>query len=156
LSRGLQELGLLLGYQGQWREAEAAFTRLVEVYEAAVGPNHAWVGEALNNLGWVVSDGLREHARAEIILRRAVEIFPMDRDPGLSAALARWTLANCLRDQQRAIDAEPYYAQALAIMELLGESHPQLPDLLRDYARALRDAGRDVQAAALEARLASP
>jgi non-specific serine/threonine protein kinase/serine/threonine-protein kinase len=153
MSRGLQELGLLLGYQEQWREAEATFVRLVEVYEAAVGPDHAWVGEALNNLGWVLSDGLREHARAEIVLRRAVDIFPMDQEPGISAALARWSLANCLRDQQRAVDADAYYAQALAIMETLGESHPQLPDLLRDYARALRESGRDAQAAALEARL---
>ena len=153
LSRGLQELGLLLGNQGQWRQAEAAFTRLVAVYEAAVGPKHAWVGEPLNNLGWVLSDGLHEHARAEIVLRRAVDIFPMDQGPGYSGALARWSLANCLRDQQRAIDAEPYYAQALTILEGLG--HPQVPDLLRDYARAMREAGRDAQAAALEARLAS-
>lgn len=155
LSRGLQELGLLLGFQGQWREAEAAFVRLVEVYEAAVGPNHAWVGEALNNLGWVLSDGLREHARAEIVLRRAVEIFPMDKSPGVSGALARWSLGNCLRDQRRPVDAEPYYAQALSIMETLGDPHPQLKDLLRDYARSSRDAGRDAQASAMEARLGS-
>lgn len=154
LSRGLQELGILLGYQGQWQEAEAVFVRLVEVYEAAVGPDHAWVGEALNNLGWVVGDGLGDYPRAEIILRRAVGIFPLQQDPSYSGALTRWSLANCLRDQQRTVDAEPFYAQAVSLMEAL--SHPQLPDVLGDYARNLREGGREDQAAELETRLPSP
>lgn len=156
LSRGLQELGMLHGLQGEWREAEAAFTRLVAVYEAAVGADHAWVGEALNNLGWVLSDGLHDYARAETVLRRAVAIFPMDANPGESGALARWSLANCLRDAGRPVDAEAYYAQAVAIMDGKDGPHPQLADLLRDYARALRQAGRDEQAAQLEARLPPP
>ncbi|MBK8067466.1 MAG: serine/threonine protein kinase [Rhodanobacteraceae bacterium] len=156
LSRGLQELGMLHGLQGQWGEAEEAFTRLVKVYEAAVGPKHAWVGEALNNLGWVLSDGLHDYARAETVLRRALEIFPLEPDPGYSAALARWSLANCLRDAGRPVDAETYYAQAVVIMDGKDGPHPQLADLLRDYARALRASGRDEQAAQLEARLPAP
>lgn len=149
MSRGLQELGLLQGLNGEWQAAEATFTQLVQVYEAAVGPDHVWVGEALNNLGWVLSDGLQQRERAEQVLRRAVAIFPMEREPGRSGALARWSLANCLRDQHRVVDAEPYYAQAVQLMR--AQSDPQLADLLRDYAQALRADGREAQARALEA-----
>ncbi len=154
LSRGLQSLGMLLANQGQWPAAEDAFRRLVAVYENAVGPRHQWVGEALNNLGWVLSDGLQRHAEAETVLRRAVDIFPMDGKPGFAGALARWSLANCLRDQQRAAAAEPFYAQALTILQREGASkrqdNPQLPELLKDYAKALRMLGREAEAAALE------
>ena len=151
LSRGLQPLGILLGTQGRWREAEAVFKRLVRVYEAAVGPQHHWVGEALNNLGWVLADGLHEYAEAEQVLRRAVAIFPVDQNPGYYGALTRWSLANCLRDQHRDGDAERYYTEALT---LLDTNNPQLPDLLKDYAKSLRAAGREADAAAIEARAA--
>lgn len=156
LSRGLQPLGMLLANQGKWAEAADAFRRLVAVYESAVGSQHRWVGEALNNLGWTLSDGLHQYAEAESVLRRAVAIFPSDQNPGFHGALARWSLANCLRDQQRTADAEPFYAQALNILETEGGSrrqeNPQLPELLRDYARSLRAGGREAEAAVLEAR----
>ncbi|MEZ5466715.1 MAG: serine/threonine-protein kinase [Lysobacterales bacterium] len=156
LSRGLQSLGMLLANQGQWQEAEGVFRRLVAVYEAAVGPSHQWVGEALNNLGWVLSDGLQRYPEAELVLRRAVAIFPMDGKPGFAGALARWSLANCLRDQHRAVDALPYYAEALEILETAGGSkrqdNPQLPDLIADYAKSLRAADRPADAATLESR----
>jgi eukaryotic-like serine/threonine-protein kinase len=157
LSRGLQSLGMLLANQGQWQESEAVFRRLVRVYEGSVGPMHQWVGEALNNLGWVLSDGLHRYADAESVLRRAVTIFPLDQNPGFPGALARWSLANCLRDQHRELEAEPVYAEALAILEADGGSkrqdNPQLPEFLRDYAKAMRAAGRETEAAALEARI---
>jgi non-specific serine/threonine protein kinase/serine/threonine-protein kinase len=160
LSRGLQNLGMLLANQGQWQASADAFERLVQVYEKAVGPKHQWVGEALNNLGWVLSDGLHEYAQAERVLRRAVAIFPDDQKLGFAGALARWTLANCLRDQHREVDAEPYYTQALAIFDAAGGSrradNPQLPELLRDYAKSMRAAGQETAAAALEARAAGP
>ena len=68
----------------------------------------------------------------------------------------RWSLANCLRDQHREVDAQAWYAQALAIFDADGGSrrleNPQLPELLRDYARSMRALGREAEAAALEAR----
>ncbi|HWS25435.1 MAG TPA: serine/threonine-protein kinase, partial [Xanthomonadales bacterium] len=156
LTRGLQPLGTLLANQGKWQEAELVFRRVVQICEAAVGTGHTWVGEALNNLGWVLSDGLQQYSEAETVLRRAVSIYPLDQDPGFPGALARWSLANCLRDQQRNADARPYYDEALAIIEANGASRrqgdPQLPDLLRDYAKSLRADGREADAAAMEAR----
>lgn len=155
LSRGLQSLGMLMANQGQWQEAEQNFSRLVEVYEHAVGSHHQWVGEALNNLGWVLSDGLHRYQDAEVVLRRAVAIFPIDQKPGFPGALARWSLANCLRDDQRAPEADAFYAEALTILESYGGSrrqdNPQLPELLKDYAKSLRMQGREAEAAALEA-----
>jgi len=156
LSRGLQNLGTLLANQGQWQEAAATFRRLVQVYESSVGGEHRWVGEALNNLGWVLSDGLQQYADAELVLRRAVAIFPLDQNPGFSGTLARWTLANCLRDQRRWPEAQVFYAQALAIFEADGGSkrqdYPQLPEFLRDYAKSLRGEGREAEATAMDAR----
>ncbi|MEZ5443339.1 MAG: serine/threonine-protein kinase [Lysobacterales bacterium] len=153
LSRGLQPLGTLLAETGRWAEAAEAFGRLVAVYESAVGGDHPWVGEALNNLGWVLSDGLQEYAQAEALLRRAVAIFPLDPDPGYSGALARWTLANCLRDQQHNDEAERYYAEALGILDNGAPTpHPQRPALIADYAQALRADGRESAAAELESR----
>lgn len=121
-----------------------------------MGADHRWVGEALNNLGWVLSDGLHEYTEAEQILRRAVAIFPIEQNPGFHGALAHWSLANCLRDQHREVDAQAWYAQALAIFDADGGSrrqeNPQLPELLRDYARSMRALGREAEATALEAR----
>lgn len=158
LSRGLQHLGMLLANQGKWADAATAFRRLASVYEATLGPKHQWVGEALNNLGWVLSDGLHEYAEAEAVLRRAVASFPAEQSQGYPLALTHWTLANCLRDQHREAEAEPYYAQALATFEASGGSrrheNPQLPDLLRDFAKSLRAQGREGEAAAYEARSA--
>ena len=157
LSRGLQPLGLLLANQGRWEEAAGIFERLVAVYQNAVGEDHRWVGEALNNLGWVLSDGLRDYQRAEPVLRRAVAIFPLDRNPGYYGALTRWSLANCLRDQGNYADAERTYSEAVAILEgdqdVAESERAQLPDLLTDYARALRLAGKETAARALESRL---
>jgi non-specific serine/threonine protein kinase/serine/threonine-protein kinase len=157
LSRGLQPLGTLLANNGRWEEAAAAFRRLLEVYEAAVGPEHPWVSQALNNLGWVLSDGLADYAQAEPLLRRAVAILPVDSESQYSAGVARWTLANCLRDQHRHGEAQLYYEQAL---DLTGGTagarptgDPQLPALIADYARSLRADGREADAAALESRL---
>ncbi len=156
LSRGLQPLGMLYANQGKWREAEVTFRRLVGVYESAVGPTHHWVGEALNNLGWVLSDGLHDFVQAEQILQRAVSLFPLEAKPGYYGALSRWTLANCLRDQGREREAEPYYLEALGIFEGDGGSkrhdNPQLPELERDYAKSLRAAGRERDARAMETR----
>jgi len=157
LSRGLQELGLLFGNQGRWAESEDVFRRLVRVYEVAVGPEHRWVGEALNNLGTVLADGLHRYPEAETVLRRAVAIFPDEPGADFSGALARWSLANCLRDQQRYLEAQAVYAEALTILDRGGGpkrvEYPQLPAFLADYAKSLRDGGQEVQAIAIEVRL---
>jgi non-specific serine/threonine protein kinase/serine/threonine-protein kinase len=155
LSRGLQELGMMLADRGRWQESEATFRRLADVYAKALGSDHVWVGEALNNLGWVLSDGLGRYAEGEVVLRRAVVIFPADpEDAGFSSALARWSLANNLRDQGRYEDAEPFYEEALAILKAVGGSrrqdNPQLPELLSDYGQLLRATGRQAKADALE------
>jgi len=159
LSRGLQPLGTLQANLGRWLDAEATFERLVRVYEAAVGPEHKWVGQALNNLGWVQSDGLRDYEKAEPVLRRAVAIFPPEKNPGYDGALARWSLANCLRDAQRYAAAESTYIDAIRMLEPLkdaqGKPHAELPSLRADYAKSLRASGREAEAAALEAPAAS-
>jgi len=63
-------------------------------------------------------------------------------------------LANNLRDQGRHSDAEPYYQRAYSILEATGGSNlaenPDLDQLVADYAKSLRAAGREQDAAELE------
>ena len=142
--------------QERWQEAEPVYRRQLEIYEQHLEPGHALIGEALNNLGWVLSDGLQSYSEGEEILLRAVAIFKAGEPDGYWSALSRWSLANNLRDQERHMDADPYYSQALSILERIGGAiraeNPDLDELVADYAKSLRAAGRETDAFALESQ----
>jgi len=150
----LEDLGLVLADMGRWAEAEAAYRRRLAILESTLSPEHILVGTALNNLGWVLSDGLARYADGEAVLRRAVDTFSRQADPDdYWNALSRWSLANNLRDQRRYDAADEFYREARAILERAGGSeragNPSLDELLGDYARMLRAAGRGAEADAL-------
>ncbi len=152
---GLEDLGMLMADQGRWRDAELAFRRQLGIYETRLGTEHPGVGQVLNNIGWVLSDGLQRYTEAETALQRAVKIFTATAEPDdYWNALSRWTLANNLRDQGRYPESETYFEQALAYMTQSGGSgraeNPDLPDLIRDYSKMLRAAGREADALAVE------
>ncbi len=158
LARVLGELGWTLGLLERWGEAEAAYYRQLGIYEKKLDPNHLLVGETLNNLGWVLSDGLQHYDQGEKVLRRSVAVFKTGADPdNYWNALSRWSLANNLRDQGRYADAGPYFEQAYDILKRIGGANrvvnPDLDQLVADYAKSLRAAGKDAEAVALEIRL---
>lgn len=143
--------------QGQWREAEVAFTRLVKVTKPPWAPSMPGRRGA-EQPGWeVLSDGLREHARAETAVRCAgphPPDGPGPRDFRRAGTLEPGQLsARPAASDSRRTRLRP---EALAIME--GLDHPQLPDLLRATTRVLFCPAPPVarpRAAALEARLDS-
>jgi hypothetical protein len=57
-------------------------------------------------------------------------------------------------------EAEPYFEQAYDILERTGGANradnPDLGQLVTDYAKSLRAAGQEIEAAELEARLSKP
>ncbi len=66
-----------------------------------------------------------------------------------------WGLANVLRDRGRMEEAEAHYRSWLRVRrKVLPAGHPELRQTLADYTRLLRAAGRDREAAALEAEAA--
>ena len=145
VARVFGDLGLTLVGLGRWREAEPVYRRQLEIYEQNFGAGHTLVGEALNNLGWVLSDGLQRYGEGEDVLRRAVAIFGALNPDDYWNALSRWSLANNLRDQDLHAEAEPYFEQALGILERTGGANrvdnPDLNQLVADYEKSLRAAG---------------
>ena len=159
VARVLGELGLTLAGLGRWQEAELVYQRQLGIYEQDLEPQHTLIGETLNNLGWVLSDGLQRYVEGEDILRRAVAIFETDDPDDYWNALSRWSLANNLRDQGFHADAEPFFEQAYDILERIGGANradnPDLDQLVADYAKSLRAAGREQDAIALELRFSA-
>jgi serine/threonine protein kinase/tetratricopeptide (TPR) repeat protein len=155
VARVLGELAMTVVLLERWKEAELIYRRQLQVYEHNFGTEHTLVGETLNNLGWVLSDGLQRYGDGEEVLRRAVSIFEAGDPDDYWNALSRWSLANNLRDQGLNADAEPYFEQAVGILERIGGANradnPDLGQLVADYAKSLRAAGREADAVALEA-----
>ena len=57
------------------------------------------------------------------------------------------------RDQGKYAEAEPFFKRSLAILEkTLGPEHPNEAKALENYAKLLRKANREAEAAKLEAR----
>ncbi len=155
----LNDLGLALADMGRWDSAESAYRRQLAIYEATLPAEHELIGQSLNNLGWVLSDGLQHYTEGAEILRRAVIIFEAGDPEDYWNALSRWSLANNLRDQDLHAQAEPYFEQALGILERTGGANrvdnPDLDQLVADYAKSLRAAGREQDALALELRFSA-
>lgn len=145
------ELGLALAARGDWQEAADAFNRTVTLYETAMGSEHRFVGQALNNYGWALSDGLQRYGEAEKVLRRAVEILSAVEDPDdYWKMLSRWSLANVLRDRSKYVEAEVLYKDLVVTLERTGGSrrpdNPDLAALIADYVKMLERDGRESEA----------
>jgi len=97
---------------------------------------------------------LQRYVEGEDVLRRSVAIFEAGDPDDYWNAVSRWSLANNLRDQGRHLDAEPYFKQAVDILKRIGGANrvdnPDLDQLVADYAKSLRAAGKDAEAGALE------
>ncbi len=124
--------------RGEWTEVRAMRERILEIYEASLGPSHEFVGRALNDLGAVLTENLGMHAEAEPILRRAVDVLDAASAVPGWRGLARWTLANCLRESGNVESARARYQEAIALFEQIDQNDATLPSidaLYADYAR---------------------
>ncbi len=156
LAAGFLNLGALLYTQEKYAQARVAYERALRIYETSLDADHPRVAMALNNLAevdWVQ----RDFANAERKYLRALAIKERTLAPGdPSLATTIKGLADVYRDDARYAEAEPLYRRARSILEgALGSANRNTIDLLEDYARMLRVAGRAEEAAALDDTIAA-
>lgn len=97
--------------------------------------------------------GQGRHGEAEnhfkLALQEAEKLGPMDGKVVTSLN----NLANCLRQQGKLQEAEPLYQRALDLKKKIGgHFHKDLVMILQNYAKLLRAAGRESEAAKLESQ----
>jgi len=152
LADTLTNLGNLYQNQGSFEKAEPVLLRALEVYEDALGPDHPDVGVGHVNLGALCLSQDR-FEEGEGHYQRALEIFEGALGAeSLYVAGALSGLANLHRDREQYDEAEPMYRRSLSIRrEVFDPAHPEMQELVADFAAFLRSTGREAEAAALEA-----
>jgi tetratricopeptide (TPR) repeat protein len=148
-----EKLGGAAFRAGDHAAAEAAFTKVLTAMEKTLGPNHADLALALNNLAFVhYAQG--RYDDDEPLYRRALAID--EKALGKEHASVTTDLNNLgllYKKQERFKDAEPLFKRALAIKEkTLGPGDPGLINGFRNYASLLRSMDRIKEAAAMEDR----
>ena len=150
----LNNLAGLYRDQGKYADAEALFARAMGISEKALGPQHPDTADGLNNLANVYLDQ-GKYAQAEPLFKRMLVIYekiPSPDHPGAVLGVNK-LLGQIYARQGKYADAEPLYRRALGIAEeALGPQHPHVADVLKDYARLLRETGRNEEGQQMEQR----
>jgi tetratricopeptide (TPR) repeat protein len=156
-TESLWSLGANALFKNDYKAALDFYSRAVDVNEKTFGENNANVADSLTFLAGVYV-GQGAYGKAEPYLLRAVRIdeslfgpdgFPLDGLPlpGLCDLYDRWNKPE---------KAAPCYRQLLALREKkYGENTPFLLSTLRSEAKALRQLGREDEAAQVEQHLQS-
>ncbi len=128
-------LAMAYDHQGRFAGAEALYQWILPTWERVNGPNHATVGEALNNLGLVYWHQGR-FSDAEPLLQRAIQIWQQQMGPNHpDLATMVNNLANIQVEQGKYIQAEPNYRRAIQIAEAnFGPNHPAVATPLSNLA----------------------
>ncbi|MFQ5474148.1 MAG: tetratricopeptide repeat protein, partial [Dehalococcoidia bacterium] len=103
---------------GEYDPAERHFRRALQIQEALYGRDHAAVLKSCADLG-TIQQYRGRYAEAEELLRRGIE---RSGAAHLNASLARniLTLAWCLHDQKKLLEAEAMFGRALDVQHSLG------------------------------------
>ena len=148
-----EKLGGAAFRAGDHAAAEAAFAEALAAMEETLGPNHADLALALNNLALVHYTQGR-YDDAEPLYRRALAID--EKALGKDHASVTTDLNNLgllYKKQERFKEAEPLFKRALVIKEkTLDPGHPSLVNGFRNYASLLRSMDRIKEANAMEGR----
>ena len=156
--RGMAYLSYAMGMLGHDDETEALRRQRLARAEALYGSEHPEVGQALNDLGQILTRS-GQAAEAESLLRRAVALRCRPEEPSRACAGSLRHLADALREADRPAEAETTAREALAVArQTLGADHPGLGRSLDTLARALVARGAieeaaPIAAAALETHL---
>ncbi len=103
--------------RGEYEKAEAHYKRVLEIDEAALGPDHADVGRDCSNLGLLYSF-LARFDEAEALFDRAIAITEKALGPDdIKVATRIHNKAALLRQLGRYNEAEPLLKRALGITE---------------------------------------
>lgn len=139
-------LGGTLGAQGKLTEAEAAFTRCVELRTHLYGSDHGMVSYAKYRLA-MIKERLGKLGEAEQLTRESLAVDESQR-LGSSRLIEQYlTLARVCRSQGRPDEAKPLIdrARVLADYKLTATNPPDLK-ALRDYGDGLIRLGMNEQA----------
>ena len=153
VATGLNNLAMLHKAQGEFVKAAPLHERALAIREHVLGAQHPNVAESLNNLAGL-HHAQGDFAKAAPLLERALAI----REQVLGAqhpdvAMSLSNLAMLHHAQGENSKAAPLLERALAIREhVLGAQHPDTVAVSRNYGSALRELGRDDEAAALEGK----
>ncbi|MEZ5962263.1 MAG: CHAT domain-containing tetratricopeptide repeat protein [Planctomycetota bacterium] len=112
----LNWLGIVLGEQRKNQESAEYLQRALEIRRNRLGPGHAWTLTSVNNLAVLLTDA-GEYARAESLLRGAVDAQEQDPKENALAGVLRNDLGLVLDFTGRHAEAEPLLRRALAEIE---------------------------------------
>jgi tetratricopeptide (TPR) repeat protein len=149
----LLNLGAVYGEQGQFAKAEPVLRRAASAFEAAFGPDHAYVSVGLGALAFDLAH-LGKHAEAEGLYRRVLAILDKTGEPeGPDKVSALVGLADTCEAQGKLAEAEALQGQVLGMAEKhAGANNPALAPILEKRASLLRKLGRGAEAEQAEAR----
>ena len=119
----------------------------MEITEKALGPEHPYVGNRLNNLAGVYCD-LDRYPEAELMYTRALEITERafgPEHPNVAICLNNLTL--CFYNQHKYLKSRPYYEKAIKVTEATkGQNSLEVASLLERYASVLDKLKRNREA----------
>jgi hypothetical protein len=127
---------------GHYDEAEKLFRRSLGIYEKHLGPDHAAVAAAVNNLAYLFLE-TGQYARAEPLFQRALRIKEKAVGPNHEmTATGLHNLAELYRRMHRYDEAEALHARSLKIHEkVFGPDHPETATCLTYFAELYVDRG---------------
>jgi CHAT domain-containing protein/Tfp pilus assembly protein PilF len=153
-ARNLHEKCRKLLLTGKYDGGVQLAERILEIRERVLGPRHADVAAAIDNLA-VFYYYNRDLAKAELLYRRALSIRRTalgEEHPDV--ALSLYSLALIYRDQGDYAKAEPLYEQALAILEkTLRPEHLLVARMLNNLANLYSDRGNYAKSESMHQRV---
>ena len=149
----LNNLGELHGRRGRYDQAKVMLDKALTYQTKNGNIDTSLTAAVLNNLANVHAQH-RQYKHAQSLLLKARQIqnkVLLPEDPYNAVVLN--SLAVTYSAQGKFREAEEAYQQAITILSVLqGEQHPDLPPLLRNYARFLRARGKELEATTLESK----
>jgi len=116
VASAVNDLGSVALQRGDLDEAEAAFTRMADVYQSVYGAKHYLIGIAISNLASVYV-ARQEFTRAEPLYRQAIALYEETQSPQhMNTGIGRIKLGRALVGQARYDEAE---VEILAGYEIL-------------------------------------
>jgi tetratricopeptide (TPR) repeat protein len=118
-----------------YTEAERLYKRSITIYEKALGSEHLYVANALNNLA-LLYFSMEKFDEAERLYKRTLTIYEKELGPNdTHLATALNNLALLYHAQERFPEAERYYRRSLEISEkMLGPENPGVATMLSNLA----------------------
>lgn len=143
----LYGLAVLYSEQGQYKEAEALYLRVLQLWELQRGAEHPQLAYPLNNLARIYGKQAK-YGEAEALCQRALQIRELHLEPehpDIAASLN--TLAGLYNWQGKYAEAEPLYLRSRLIWEqTLGSEHPQVATSLDGLANLYYSQGKYAEA----------